>query len=122
MSQHKTEFKLKHGIKYGEDMQFDVVLREPTAGDIIDASVESEKLIATPDGYQLIASPTLVGALTICKQLVSIGVIQAPVSITDFKKLHPEDMQLIQDAAMNLEEACMETAKLGESDQDGSPA
>ena len=52
----KIEFQLEHGLPFGKgkdrEMQYDVVLRELNGKDVIDASLEAEKVtfISTSDG------------------------------------------------------------------------
>ncbi|MDO9633351.1 MAG: phage tail assembly protein, partial [Humidesulfovibrio sp.] len=53
---------LKDGFQLGADILTEATLREPTAGDVIDAQEESEKLVETLDGPRLVSSPTLSGA------------------------------------------------------------
>jgi phage FluMu protein gp41 len=120
VSQRTHKFTLTDGIEYGGKVQKDVVLRELTAGDVIDASAESEKLILTPDGYQLIASPSLVGAANIRKQIMSIGEIQAPVEDKLYRQLTPRDFQIIQNESEIFEEACLALVKKGELGQSGN--
>ena len=117
----RTEVTLIHGVKVGDEMQLIATLREPTAGDVIDATVESEKLLFTPAGYQLIASPTLVGANVLRRQIVSIGVLQGPLDLDQIKRLHPEDLNILQDAAERLEQAASQAVtQRGRSDNAGS--
>lgn len=119
MEQRKHTFELIHGIKYGDKLQRTVTLRETTAGDIIDATAESEKLILTPDGYQLIPSPSLNGANLIRKQIESIGEIQAPIEDKDYRSLHPDDFKLLQEESEKFDKACLELVIKGEHGQSG---
>ncbi|EGJ49052.1 phage tail assembly protein [Desulfocurvibacter africanus] len=104
-------FAIKHGLKVGEDTLSEVLLREPTAGDIIEAQEESEKLVLVPskDGPQpqFVTSPTLVGVNVLRRQIVRIGNVQGPIDLVMLKRLHPEDMGLLNRKADELEAAML---------------
>jgi phage FluMu protein gp41 len=101
---------LKRGLKFGDVAQLDAVLREGAAGDVIDAAEESEKLVATPDGYQLVQSPTLVGVHMLRRQVVRIGEIEGPLTLKQLKMLDPADLSELQRAAQSLDAAAVEQA------------
>ena len=105
----QVEFSLKHGLPFGKGdeavLQYDVVLRELTVGDIFSAQEESEKVVPTPDGYTLVVSPTLAGMHTLRRQLLQIGCIKGPLSIADLGRLNPEDLALINHQVEALDEA-----------------
>jgi len=110
-------FELSDGLMLGEEKQTSVTLRLPTAGDIIEATEESEKLFTTPDGPALVSSPALVASHTLCKQVVSIGDIPGPLSLEQLKKLTPTDMELMHTKSAELEMASMAvTLSRGRSD------
>ena len=122
---------LKHGLKIGEDVLREVTLREPRAGDIIEAQEESEKLVLVPrpDGKggdpHLVASPTLVGVHVLRRQIVRIGNVQGPLSLSELKRLHPEDLGLIQARADEIDAAVatgLELLDRGRVDGVGGPA
>lgn len=54
--------KLKDGLPFGTgdetEMQYDVTLRELTAGDLIDAQAAAEKLVMSKEGPVLVSSPS----------------------------------------------------------------
>ena len=120
---------LIHGIKVGDDVLREVVLREPTAGDIIEAQEESERLVYATRGDRveptLVASPTMVGIHVLRRQIKRIGDISGPVDLHLLKKLHPADMDTLQaeadklDAATAAEVASREVARRGRNDGDG---
>lgn len=122
-----VEITLLHGLKAGEQVHKKVVVRELRAGDIIDATQESERLVETAAGPVLVASPGLVGIHTLRRQIKSIGDIDGPLSLVELRLLHPVDLDLIQEAANKLEaasvqalEASRKVAQKGRSD--GAPA
>lgn len=98
---------LKEGLKIGDTIYTAAEIREATAGDLIDAADESEKLIATPDGYQLLASPTLVGLNTLRRQILCIGDYKGPLTLAELKKLSAADLSLLQEKAIALEDASL---------------
>jgi phage FluMu protein gp41 len=83
----------------------EVILREAGGGDVIEAQEESEKLIMTVDGPQLVASPTLVGVNVLRRQVVSIGPIKGPVDIVTLKRLSVPDLNAVQRTADDMDKA-----------------
>ncbi|KJS28555.1 MAG: hypothetical protein VR64_23975 [Desulfatitalea sp. BRH_c12] len=98
---------LKTGLTIGEAVHLEAEIREASAGDLIEATDESEKVIKTPDGYQLIASPTLVGLNVLRRQIVRVGDYAGPLSIAELKKLSSADLSLLQESAEQLETASL---------------
>jgi phage FluMu protein gp41 len=81
-----TVVNLRDGLKIGEVKHIDVEIREATAGDLVEAAVESEKLIHVPgEGSLLVTSPTLIGANTIRRQIVRVGDYKGPLSLAELK-------------------------------------
>ncbi len=111
-----TTIPLKKGIQIGEIVHKEAVLREATAGDFIEATEESERLCATPDGgYILVASPTMVGLHTLRRQIVKVGEHPGPLTLAELKLLSAADINLLQEKAAILEGAGVEAiAKKGE--------
>lgn len=95
--------KLTDGLKIGEETHFDAVLREATAGDMIDATEQSEVPVLTPDGYQLLVSNTKVGLFMLCQQIVSIGTHPGPLTLTELRKLSARDLDLLNRSADTLQ-------------------
>lgn len=126
----KLNAKLEHGLKVGKDLLRDVVLREVTAGDIIEAQEEAEKLVYAVENNKLVptlvASPTLVGIHVLRRQIVSIGDLGGPISLDLIKQLHPTDLDLLQkkadelDGAAEGEAASREVTQRGRDDSDGT--
>lgn len=120
MAQHTVT--LKTGLTIGEAVHKEVVLRELTAGDIIDAQAESERLVQTPEGPALVASPSQVGIHTLRRQIARIGSVEGPLSLRELKRLDPEDLYLLQqeadrlDAAASAETASREVTQRGRDD------
>jgi len=102
-----TTITLKDGLTVGTDILTDAVLRPSTAGDIIDAQEESEKLVMTKDGPRLVSSPTLSGAGMLRRQIVRIGNLQGPLGLSELRRLSPRDMEALQEAAAQLDDAAM---------------
>jgi phage FluMu protein gp41 len=120
------EFKLQKGIVVGDVANVDVVLRDPTAGDVIDSNVDAEKVVLVPIGVdgsgqpvvepQLVVSPTLVAINVLRRQIVSIGTISGPLERNMIDKLSPADINLMHKKAEELEKASMEVTQRGRSD------
>lgn len=101
---------LVHGYKVGETVLKEAVLREPNSADILDAQVDSEKLMKTEDGYEFVSSPALMGMHVLCSQIVSVGNVNGPLSIDELKKFHPLDLNRLQETAEKLEAAMYKSA------------
>jgi phage FluMu protein gp41 len=103
------KFELIHGLALGEKLHKHVELRAPTAGDVIDAQEEAEKLVyAMQDGNlapQLVTSPSLAGTHVLRRQIVKLGEIQGPLDLDVLRKLHLEDFELIQVKVAELDQA-----------------
>jgi phage FluMu protein gp41 len=99
------ECTLDKGITVGDKTHRVATLREHTAGDVIESMSDSEKVVATPDGYQLVQSPSLISVHTLRRQIVSIGDIKGPLEIEQLKLLSSTDMDLLNDYANRLDVA-----------------
>ena len=118
---------LTDGFKLGADILTEAVLREPTAGDVIDAQEESEKLVQTVDGPRLVSSPTRCGTGMLRRQIVRIGNLEGPLSREDLSRLTPRDLGTLQNAAGKLEDASFaevlaERGRGDRSSQEAAPA
>lgn len=122
---------LKHGLKVGNDILKDAVIREPIAGDIIDAQVESEQLVyaLTDKGRTeptLVSSPALMGINVLRRQIVRIGDLNGPLDLKQMRVLHPEDLALLNakaeelDGVITAEDASREVTQRGRSDNPGA--
>lgn len=121
----EINFKLLKGYKLGKDTLHDVVLRDLDTGDIIQAQLESEKLVTTDNGAELVTSPTLAGANMLRRQIVSIGNVKGPLSLDELQRLELDDFELIQFKAQELDQAQArrlgkENAARGRTDQGGT--
>ncbi|MEW4983067.1 MAG: phage tail assembly protein [Cycloclasticus sp.] len=126
-----VEVPLEHGLKLGEAILKVATLRESTAGDVIEAQEEAEKLIMVPDENgqlqpQLVPSPTMVGVHVLRRQIKSIDDVSGPLSLEQLKTLHPEDLNALQNMANKLDQAAEVVAEAietrGRSDQSGENA
>lgn len=100
------EIRLKQGLMYGDEPQYDVKLRELTTGDLIDAELASERLMVDKQGTPvLVTSPVLFGYELLRRQIASIGKLQGPLSIAQLRSLSTEDMALINAALDTVEHA-----------------
>jgi phage FluMu protein gp41 len=119
----KFELTFLNGLPYGKgddvQLQYAVTLRSLTAGDIIDARAESERVVETPAGYRLITSNELMALNVLRRQILSVGVIQGPLSIAQLRLLSHSDLQLLESEADALDAAEMSErlASRGRADQ-----
>lgn len=113
-------FDLKHGFKVGESTHTEVGLRKLTTGDYIDAQLAAEKVVVQNNKALAYTSDVLMGLELLCRQVEYIGAIQGPFTIKDFRKLEPEDFQLIQNKAEELDNQLAEAlAQRGRALGDG---
>lgn len=96
-------FSLKHGLPFGKgeetELQFDVELRQLTAGDLIDAEAASERVVVTAKGPALLSSPSRMGFELLRRSVGRIGKIHGPLPMEMLKTLHQEDIELLLDQA-----------------------
>lgn len=91
------EFDLEQGIDVGGQLERHVVLRELTAGDIIEAGEESERVVYSPSGEPLmVQSSAVMGALIMCRQIKKLGTLEGPLELVFLKKLSEDDFALLQ--------------------------
>lgn len=114
----KTLFKLDHGLKIGESIHFDVELRELTAGDIIDAEEDAEKLVnagsPSAPNYVLVRSDIRASMAILRRQIRRIGDINGPINEREIRKLHPDDLFIIQRHAEAMDKAIAQAQAMSE--------
>lgn len=90
-------FRLVDGLPFGtgndKEMQYDVIFRELSAGDLIDAQVASEKVVMTKEGPVLVSSPALMGLEMLRRQIAKVGCINGPLPLHLLKSLSQQDFQ-----------------------------
>jgi phage FluMu protein gp41 len=96
---------LTHGLKIGDEVYKDAVLREATVGDLLEATEEAERAVATPDGYQLLTSPTALSFHLLRRQIVRVGTHEGPLTPAIAKRLHPDDLNLLLLHSQGIESA-----------------
>lgn len=110
---------LKHGLKIGEELAMDAVVRDATAGDIIDAGLESERLFPLGDDVIVQQSPSLVGINLLRRQIERLGTYDGVVTVDMLRKLHPDDWEALQ-AAADGRPRTEELARRGRDDPPGT--
>lgn len=95
--------ELKQGFTVGESTHTEVGLRKLTTGDYIDAQLAAEKVVVQNNKAIAYTSDVLFGLEMLCRQVEYIGAIQGPFTIKDFRKLHEDDFQMIQEQAGALD-------------------
>lgn len=116
-----VDFELPNGITQGDTTHCKCVLGEPTAGDVLAANEESEKVVLVPVGVdekanaitepQLVVSPSLVSVHLLRRQIKSIGEIKGPIEIEIFNKLSAKDLAEIQTQATDLDQAAINASR-----------
>ncbi|CDL79724.1 phage tail assembly protein [Xenorhabdus cabanillasii] len=106
-------FELKHGLAYGKDndteLQFEVELRQLTAGDLIDAEAASERVVVTAKGPVLLSSPSRMGYEVLRRTIARIGKINGPLPFEMLKTLHQDDLEQIAQHADMQRAAALDT-------------
>lgn len=103
------KFDLKDGLKIG--MGADVtthkecVLGKVTTAMMLEAREAAERPVATPDGYQLVISPTRLRIELIRRRIKNIGDIQGPISEKELKSLSDDDMEIIGEKMEAMDDA-----------------
>ncbi|WP_018169088.1 phage tail assembly protein [Thioalkalivibrio sp. ALMg9] len=121
---------LVDGIDIGGETHREVVLREATAGDVLDAQEEAERLVYTPGSSggmepALVTSPSRVGVEVLRRQVVSVGDVSGPVDLKMMRRLSPQDLNTLLERAEALDGAAVSaveggTNKRGRGDGDRS--
>lgn len=99
---------LSHGLKIGESVFKNAVIREATAGDYLECQEQSEKVVFIPANPNepaepvFVSSPALMSSLMLCRQIKSIDDHSGPLDITELKSLHPVDLNLLMTATETL--------------------
>lgn len=115
-----TTVTLIKGLKIGESVHLEAELREATVADMVDGASDAERVVATPDGYQLVASPTRTSLEVLRRQIVRIGDHQGPLSLAELKMLSAKDLELLNLAADGLEQATVRAVEERGRDQASS--
>lgn len=104
-------FSLHDGLPFGkgeeQERLKEVVVRELTAGDLIDARMESERVIQTGEGPRLVSSPELLALHCLRRQIVSIGKVKGPMSLANLRTLSLLDLREIESQVDTLEAAVL---------------
>ncbi len=111
------EVSLQDGIKIGETIHKKVCLRELTIGEQLQVNADSERVVATPSGYALVPSPSLLTFLTLLRQMMLVNDPGVFVSEEQLKKCSSRDFDALIVASGKLESATLEAAEArGRSD------
>lgn len=118
MAGTKLPVTLIHGLKIGETECKDVVLREASAGDVLDAQEAAERLMMVPNsdgGFEpmLVVSPSRVGVEVLRRQIVSIGDLSGPLDLKLMHRLHPEDLNRLLAKSEQLDGAAVAQTQEG---------
>lgn len=107
--------ELQKGIKVGEVIHREAVVREATLGDVAEGTAEGERLVLLEDGTRaLVSSPAMTGFHILRRQVVRIGPLEGPIPHEVMKNLSDTDAEILQNAANDLTRAAMGVAQAGE--------
>lgn len=114
------KFELKDGLTVGmgddKVTHTEIEVKKITTALLFEAREAAEKPVRTPEGYDLIISPTRLELEIIRRRIKRIGDIQGPIQEKEFKSLSEADINLIAEKVNELDDAeGMDTAgRLGE--------
>lgn len=118
MTQHS--FTLIDGMRIGDELHQKCTVKEPSAGDILDAQQDAERLMATPSGYTLVISDAVLGFHLARRQITAIGELQGPITEKEMRLLSARDLNQIQQELNHLDQAVLK--ELEERGRNESPA
>ncbi len=105
----RIEFELIDGLSIGEGdnrvTHKKVTLRTLTAGDLEDASIESEKVVREEDDLSIVISPVLMSNAVLRRQILKVGDITGPLPAPLLRMLSSVDLELLQAQADLLDKA-----------------
>lgn len=101
---------LVDGLKIGDVVHKKAELRNYTAAEMIEACEAAEKVVETAYGPTLVASPTLVDAELLCRQIVRIGDHSGPLTMKELGKLSGVDLALLREEVKKLHTATLADA------------
>lgn len=105
------DITLKDGIRIGETIHQKIRLRELTIGEQLQAHTDAERVVATPNGYTLVPSPSLLTFLTLLRQIVLVNDPGVFVSEEQLKKCSARDFDALIIASGKLETVILEAAE-----------
>lgn len=105
------EINLQDGIKVGETVHKKIRLRELTIGEQLQVNTDAERIVATPNGYALVPSPSLLTFLTLLRQIVFVNDSGVFVSEEHLKKCSSRDFDALILASTKLENTTLEAAE-----------
>jgi phage FluMu protein gp41 len=114
-------FSLQHGYKVGESTHHEVGLRELSAKDIYEAQLASEHVTLIDRRPYAYTSNVEMGMNLLLRQIEFIGSIQGPFQLKELLKLHPDDFNLIQQQANELDKSMLPEELLEDISERGEP-
>ena len=113
-------FELKHGLTVGSgadaETHYEVELRELKTADVIDSQLAAEKVVVVSGKAVAYTSDVIMGLELLRRQIARIGSVTGPLDMKFLRKLHPDDLTLLNDKADELDSALSGVATRGRSD------
>lgn len=97
--------ELKHGLQVGGTLHKRITLRTLTIGESLAAVEAAERLVPTPNGYQLLASNARLTFYNILKMATITDDPDLTITETILKQLQGEDFDLLMEASANIDRA-----------------
>lgn len=99
----EVQVQLYDGVQVGDRTVYDLVMRAPTAGDLLAAQEAAERPVPTPEGWKLLISEARMGAETLRRQVVKIGGDSGPMELATMQKLSAGDLGVLQMHAQEID-------------------
>jgi phage FluMu protein gp41 len=101
---------LTHGLRVGETVHTEAVLREASVADFLAATEDGERVVRGQGGEtEIVASPTLVAVHLLRRIIVRVGDHPGPLSLGELKRLHVADLHALHQASEQLQGAALKT-------------
>ncbi|KJZ09425.1 hypothetical protein TW85_22010 [Marinomonas sp. S3726] len=100
---------LDKGISVGDKTYKKVTLKALSAGDVISAMEESERvvMVPTPNGLEpsLLMSNALMGVNTLRRQIKTLGELEGPLEREQLDLLSDKDLEILQAGVTDMDNA-----------------
>jgi phage FluMu protein gp41 len=105
------DVELQDGIKIGETVHTKIRLRELTIGEQLQLNSDAERVVATPSGYALVPSPSMLTFLTLLRQILLVTDPGVFVTEEQLKKCSSRDFDILIIASGKLETSTLEASE-----------
>jgi phage FluMu protein gp41 len=101
---------LAQGLTIGETVHREAEIREATAGDVLDAMAEAERVVIVEGNPELLQSPARMALALLRRRVVRIGTFEGPFTPEIIKRLSAADLEALQHESARLDTASLKEA------------